>query len=146
MQIWKTTSAWFQLFRYVDYHFVNAYNKKALSASEDVEGQKVVVTQRQNVPNQRWRIVYLDEEDAEPTQGLNAEFGFWINRPFYLISRLNEWRVIEIAGGENLLLKKRIYNRKEQLFFFDLATKTLRSVAYPDKSIDITDSGKGPNL
>ena len=63
-----------------------------------------------------------------------------------MISRLNEWRVIEVDGGENLLLKKRVYMRREQLFFFDMATKTLRSVAYPDKSIDITDSGKGPKL
>jgi len=65
----------------------------------------VIVKKKSDNINQKWKIIYLDEEDAEPTEGLNEDFGFYINRPFIMISRLNQQRVIENVGGENLLLK-----------------------------------------
>jgi hypothetical protein len=37
---------------------------------------------------QKWTVIYLDKAKATETKGLNEEFGFHINRPFYIRSRL----------------------------------------------------------
>jgi len=65
----------------------------------------VLIKKKSENINQYWKIIYLDEKDEEPTEGLNDYYGFYINRPFIMISRLNQERVIENFGGENLLLK-----------------------------------------
>jgi len=89
---------------------INWTNNKALSVSakSDTEGQAVIVDTNQSkgqrkctktkvnnkeietckvAPDyQSWRILYLDKADKTETKGLNEEFGFHINRPFYLVS------------------------------------------------------------
>jgi hypothetical protein len=72
----------------------------------------VVVHKRHNGLNQRWSIVYVDKKKAGPSKGINKNFGFHINRPFYIISRLPMRRVIEVVGGRNVVLRTRHYNRK----------------------------------
>jgi hypothetical protein len=43
---------------------------------------------KSNNANQRWKIIYLDKAEAIRTKGFNKEFGFHINRPFYIRSRM----------------------------------------------------------
>jgi hypothetical protein len=40
------------------------------------------------------------------TKGLNEEFGFYINRPFYIVSELPFNRVAESPGANNVVLKR----------------------------------------
>jgi hypothetical protein len=48
-----------------------------------------------NNANQRWKIVYLDQAEDEQEKGMNKDFGFHINRPFYFKSRMLFHRVID---------------------------------------------------
>jgi hypothetical protein len=83
-------------------------NGKAITVSDnkDAEGQGVIVNNNSNQASQRWKIIYLDKAAKTETKGLNEEFGFHINRPFYLVSEMPFNRVIEMLGGTNLVLKR----------------------------------------
>lgn len=55
-------------------------------------------------------------------------------------------RVIEVVGGRNLVLRTVKKERSYQQFFFDATTKTIKSQAYKNKSIDIQNGGRSTNL
>jgi len=94
MQIWSTNSGWFQVFQVQGEYLVNPTNNQVLdvTSSKDEEGQAVGVANRNNkkggAENQRWQIIYVDKADKIRTKGFNKEFGFHINRPFYIRSRM----------------------------------------------------------
>jgi hypothetical protein len=73
---------------------VNPTNNKVLevTSSKDEEGQAIIVNNKNgntaNNANQRWKIVYVDQSDKIRSKGFNKEFGFHINRPFYIRSRM----------------------------------------------------------
>jgi hypothetical protein len=73
------------------------------------EGQAIIVNNRSgskdNV-NQRWKIIYLDKAAKIRTKGFNKEFGFHINRPFYIRSRMPMQRIAECHGANNVWLKR----------------------------------------
>jgi hypothetical protein len=129
MQVWSTNSGWFQVFKYVDEHFMNIQNGKALDVhgGRDEEGRKAIVWNRHNGANQKWKVIYLDEAKKVATKGESEEFGFHINRPFYLQSRLPMKRVAECIGANNVTLKKYRKNVTAQQYFFDNVSKTIRS-------------------
>lgn len=127
---------------------MNVKNLKVFDVwqGKDVEGQGIVVWKRHNGPNQRWTIVYVDESPKEPTSGLYKPFGFYINRPFLIESRLPMRRVLEVVGARNIVIRSKVYKRREQQFVFDMKTKTIKSVPYMDRSFDIQNAGRSQNL
>ena len=90
MQIWSTNSGWFQVFKYEGNQFINPTNNKALSVAgtKDDEGQAVIVDGNQKRTDQKWQVIYVDQAKKVRTKGFNKEFGFHINRPFYVRSRM----------------------------------------------------------
>jgi hypothetical protein len=44
---------------------------------------------------------------------MNKDFGFYINRPFYIVSELPFNRVAEMLGGTNLVLKRWRKNQRQ---------------------------------
>jgi hypothetical protein len=59
------------------------------TSNNDREGDNVAVGKRQaHAKNQMWKIVYLDKAEKTRTKGTNKDFGFDINRPFYLRSKM----------------------------------------------------------
>jgi hypothetical protein len=66
MQVYSTSSKWWQIFRYRGHHFINVQNKKALdvTGNKDQEGNNVQVYRKHNGRNQRWRILYVDQSGA----------------------------------------------------------------------------------
>jgi hypothetical protein len=148
MQIWSTNSGWFQLFKYDKSQFINWTNSKALSVdgSKDLEGQAVVVDGNKNRADQRWKVVYLDKAAKTETKGLNEEFGFHINRPFYLVSELPFNRVAECIGANNIVLKRWRNNVTQQQFFFDEKSKTIRSKTWTNYAMDIQSNGASSTL
>jgi hypothetical protein len=70
------------------------------------------------------------------TKGLNKAFGFHVNRPFYIQSKLWLERVISVGGSKNLVIQSRT-DKDHQRWYFDQASKTIKSVAFKDRSIDI---------
>jgi len=126
---------------------VNIQDNRVLDVQggRDAEGQNCIVWKRHNGLNQRWKILYLDEKKAEPTQGMDEDSGLYRNRPFYIISRLPAKRAITVTGS-NLVIKTHKRDEVSQLFYFDHLTRTIKSQQFKGKSIDIQSSGRGRNL
>jgi len=127
---------------------VNVQNRKVLDVhgNRDVEGQNVIVWNRHNGANQRWRIIYVDSVNDKPGKGLNKDFGFYASRPFYIRSKLPMQRFVEVVGGRNVVLKTFAKNRRAQQFIFDAKSKTIKSYQWKDRSLDIQNAGKSSNL
>jgi len=126
---------------------VNVKNGKVLDVggAKDAEGQKVQQWGRHNGANQRWKVVYVDEATPDQTKGLNKDFGLFVNRPFFIISRLPMERAIEVVDGRKVVINTRA-DRNAQHFIFNPKTKTIDSIAYKGKSLDIQNDGRSNNL
>jgi len=88
---------------------VNVQDGRVLDVEEsrDAERTSVIPMKKNGGLNQRWKIVYLDEMKPEPTTGLDEDFGFYRNSPFYMSSRLGSHRVITTTtpySGGSLLI------------------------------------------
>jgi hypothetical protein len=71
-----------------------------------VDGEK-----RSDAPGQRWKVVYVDEAEEEQDKGLNKEFGFHVNRPFYFRSRMLFHRVVDQHSNSWNYLRRWVKNR-----------------------------------
>jgi hypothetical protein len=140
------------VFRFENGFFVNPTNNKVLevNASKDEEGHKVEMNNRNgnnaNNANQRWKIVYVDQAAKIRTKGFNKEFGFHINRPFYLKSRMPMGRVAECHGANNVWLKRWRKNVNAQQWYFDEVSKTLKNNHWKSHSLDIQSNGGSTNI
>jgi len=124
--------------------------------SKDEEGQAIIVNTRKMRPKgkeneskyaeQRWKIIYLDKAAKVETKGLNEEFGLHINRPFYIRSRMPFQRVIECIGANNVTLKRWRANTRQQQWFFDEVSKTIKNNYWKSHSLDIQSNGGSTNL
>jgi len=117
------------VFKYEKNQFINWTNSKVLSVTgtQDAEGQAVIVDGNQNRRDQKWQVVYLDKADKIQTKGLNKDFGFEINRPFYFVSQLPLNKVAEMLGGTNVVHKRWRKNKLAQQWVFDGVSKTIRN-------------------
>jgi hypothetical protein len=57
--------------------------------------------------------VYADKADKIATKGLDKEFGFEINRPYYIVSNMPMRRVAEMVGT-NVSQRRYAKNRNTQ--------------------------------
>jgi hypothetical protein len=81
--------------------------------------------------------MYLDKAQKDRTTGLNKEFGFHINRPFYIRSRMPMKRVAECHGANNVWLKRWRKNTTAQQWYFDEVSKTIKNNHWKSHSLDI---------
>jgi len=148
MQIWSTNSGWFQVFKYENSQFTNWNNNKVLEVkgSKDEEMASVGVFGNNKGRNQQWQVVYVDEADKDRTKGMNSEFGFHINRPFYMRSRLPFLRVAECHGANNVWLKRWRKNVAAQQWYFDEVSKTIKNNYWKSHSLDIQSNGGSTNI
>lgn len=91
-------------------------------------------------------MIYVDEAEAEQTTGLYKPFGIHLARPFYIRSRMPMQRVVEVIGGRNLVVSTLDRTKESQIFFLDPKSKTIKSVAEKESSIDIQRAGTSSNL
>jgi hypothetical protein len=139
--------SWWGEFRYKDEQLINMKTGNAVDAtSNSGEGTQVVVAGRNNSIQQKWKIQYVDQTTKEPTEGFNEQFGFHVNRPFYMRSRLPLKRVAECHGANNVWLKKWRNNVKAQQWYFDGVSKTIRNNHWKSHSLDIFGNGTSNNL
>ena len=148
MMMWHTTSEWFQLYKAEGSFLINVYDNRALTVtdSRDNEGANVSIEEISDTSNQKWTILYLDTMEATRTHGFNSDFGLYINRPFYIISRMWMNRTITAVGETNLVIKNKVDGKNTQKFVFDQSSKTIKSVGFYSKSIEIINDGLGPNI
>jgi hypothetical protein len=100
-----------------------------VDANKDREGQNVGVGSKQSTRNQKWNIVYTDQEDPMKKK-VEEQFGFKFGRPFYIVSSMCSGRVIRVnkdGGGRNLVLSRKS-NAVQMHFFFDQKTRTIKSM------------------
>jgi hypothetical protein len=90
--------------------------------------------------------MYVDKAKPVPSKGFDNEFGFHINRPFYMVSRLPMNRVSECVGANNVNLKRWRKNVKGQQWYFDSVTKTIKNNQWKSHSLDIQSNGGSSNI
>jgi hypothetical protein len=88
----------------------------------------------------------MDKAEGMQTKGINEEFGFHINRPFYLRSRLPFQRVAECHGANNVWLKRWRNNVRAQQWYFDEVSKTIKNNYWKSHSLDIQSNGGSTNI
>jgi hypothetical protein len=134
----NTGKNWWADFSYKNDQFVLKRNNSVLDAgSNDVEGQQTSTQGNRNANYQKWKVIYVDQATKIPSEGFNEQFGFHINRPFYIRSRLPFKRIAECHGANNVWLKRWRKNVAAQQWFFDGVTKTIRNNYWKSHSLDI---------
>jgi uncharacterized UBP type Zn finger protein len=114
--LYKTTSDWFQTFRYINENIVNQRGLVLeVQGNNCQEGQPVVAWKKHNGKNQRWVIKYGENNGSDiQRKGKDSYFGLVINEPFYAFSKASTRMTIEVLGGRNLGLRKFERNKKSQ--------------------------------
>jgi hypothetical protein len=121
----STTSEWNQLWRFRGDMVVNVKGKVLhVDDNKDREGQNVGIHVKQGTRNQKWGIIYSDQEDPMKKK-TEDEFGFRFGRPFYIVSQMCSGRAIKLSG-RNLVLARKT-NSSNMHFFFDQKSRTLKS-------------------
>jgi hypothetical protein len=63
-----------------------------------------------------------------------------------MVSELPFNRVAEMLGGTNMVLKRWRKNTRQQQFFFDEKTKTIRNNYWKNNCLDIKSKGNSNNI
>jgi len=108
--------------------------------------QKTIVYNKHNGANQRWKVLYVDKAKGPQKSGLNKDFGFHVNRPFYIVSELPFNRVAECHGANNVWLKRWRNNVRAQQWYFDGVSKTIKNNNWKSHSLDIQSNGGSTNI
>jgi len=118
-----------------------------VSGGRDEEARNVQAWKKNGSSAQKWSIIYADDEKPKVrTKGTNKMFGFDINRPFYLRSKMPMQRVVECWGANNIILPDYVKGRRGQQFFFDEKSKTIKSQQWQDRSLNIQGNGRSFNV
>jgi len=123
--------------------FVTNEKGKVMSVSGglDNENQNIVVENKNGKIHQRWRIVYVDEYEKEPTKGqLNKKFGLYVERDFYIVTAMDSKRYLDLINNRNMVIKTQ-NGRKTQTWYFHQQSLTIRT-RYNNQSWDIKNAGK----
>jgi hypothetical protein len=117
----------------------------AVSGGLDNENRNIVVEGRNGKIHQKWKVIYVDEYEKEPTKGqLNKKFGLYVERDFYVISQLPDKRYLDLINNRNMVIK--IPNgRRTQVWYFHQQSLTIRT-RYNNQSWDIQSSGRTNNM
>ena len=137
LQVEATNARWFQLFS-VEGDFIVNERGKILEVADgiDKEGSNIKVGEKNGGPGQRWEVAYLDELAPDPKKGeLSREWGFYVERPFYVVSELDSHRYLDIVG-DNLVIKTP-NGFDTQKWTFDWQSRTIKSVHNMSTSFDI---------
>jgi hypothetical protein len=90
--------------------FVNLYDDKVIMVKDakDVEGTLIVSGSANGKPHQKWTVLYTSDVKKDTTK---HNFGFRVNEPFYIVSKLPFKRVLECIGASYTRIKKYYKNR-----------------------------------
>jgi hypothetical protein len=134
VELYRTSSAWFQTFRYQNENIINQRGLVLeVQGNKCQEGQPVLAWKKHNGKNQRWIIRYGENNGSDiQRKGKDGYFGLIINEPFYAWSKAGSKLTMEVIGGRNLAVKTFERNKQTQQFYLDAESKTIKSVAYKD--------------
>jgi hypothetical protein len=111
-----------------------------VSGARDNENQNIIVWNRHGRINQQWDVVYTDQWKRDPRKGeLNKEYGLYVERSFYIISRMGRGRYLDLIGRDFVI--KTSNGRTSQQWYFHQQSLTIRSKSN-NQSWDIRSAGK----
>jgi hypothetical protein len=111
----------------------------------DAENRNIIAYKRHGKVNQQFDVIYADEWKGEPTKGqLNKRFGLYVDRTFFIVSRMGAGRYLDLINNRNMVIKTR-NGRKSQMWWFDQRSLTIKSRAI-NRSWDIVNAGKTNNM
>lgn len=131
MRVAGTNKQWFQVWKIDGPHVVNVRGK-VLAAAGDYEASNVEVAKKNGSTAQHWKIVYCNTI-KDRTTGFNEQFGFQINKPFFIISEM----YMGYALHQNGHTYTWNYKNTAQQWKFDEVSKTIRSVATPANALGV---------
>jgi hypothetical protein len=95
--------------------------------NRDVEQQNIQVLNKGNGLNQQWNLIFADEYPEDPKKGeLNQDLGLFVERPFYIVSQMDEHRYVDVNDSNTGVIKTRNGN-PTQVWYFDQKTLTIKS-------------------
>jgi hypothetical protein len=113
--------------------------------NQDYENNYLLAKRKNSKIYQQWDLIYVDEYPKEPVKGeLNKEFGFYVERDFYIVSQMKSNRYLEVIDNKQVVIKTPNGN-KGQTWYFDQKSKTVKT-RLNNRSFDIQSSGKGRNF
>ena len=131
----------------LDGAFIVNEHKKVLDVhgGVDAENRNIIVWNKHGKINQQWDVMYVDEWKGEPQKGeLNERFGLYVERPFYIVSKLSSGRYLDLINNRNMVIKTR-NGRSTQTWYFHQQSMTIRT-KYNNQSWDIQSSGRTNNM
>lgn len=97
-----------------------------VSGGADQEGRNIIVWNKHGRVNQQWDIVYADEMKDEPKKGeLNKDFGFYVERPFHIVSQMAANRYLDVLGNNMVIKTPNGYDT--QVWWFDQKSRTVKN-------------------
>jgi hypothetical protein len=134
------------MFRVEGAFIVNEHGKVLdVSGGSDTEQRNIIVYNKHGKINQQWDIVYADEWKGEPGKGeFNERFGLYVERDFYVMSKLPAHRYLDLISNRNMVIKTP-NGRKTQVWYFHQQSMTIRT-RYNNQSWDINSSGRSTNM
>jgi hypothetical protein len=128
------------MFRMKGAYLTNERGKVAwVQGDIDQESRHIYIANRKNHVSQQWDIIYADQWKRDPKKGeLNKRFGLYVERPFYIVSRLGKQRYLT-ALNRNFVIKTR-NGRPDQTWIFYQTSLTIRSKQY-NQSWNIVSNG-----
>jgi len=89
-----------------------------VNGKQDGEGRHLDGVAKDNGFYQHWDVVYGDEWKGEPAKGdMNEDFGLYVERPFYIVSKLASHRYIDIIDNRNMVIKTRNSMKTQEWYF-----------------------------
>ena len=135
------------MFKYESPYMINWQNAKVMDVSggKDNENANIIMYKKHSGLNQQWDVIYADQYEKEPTKGqLNKKFGLYVERPFYVVSKLKSGRYLDLINNRNMVIKTR-NGRKTQIWWFDQKSLTIKT-KLNNQSWDIKSSGRTNNM
>ena len=135
------------MFKYESPYMIKRQNAKVMDVSggKDNENANIIMYKKHSGLNQQWDVIYADQYEKEPTKGqLNKKFGLYVERPFYVVSKLKSGRYLDLINNRNMVIKTR-NGRKTQIWWFDQKSLTIKT-KLNNQSWDIQNSGRTNNM
>jgi hypothetical protein len=69
--------------------------------NRDEENRDIIVWKKHGGLNQQWDVIYADKWIRDPVKGeLNKKFGLYVERDFYIVSRMRAGRYLDLIGRD----------------------------------------------
>jgi hypothetical protein len=127
-------------------YLTNVQNNKVAWVQGDIdqESRHIYVDTRKNKTSQQFDIIYAEHWKRDPRKGeLNKRFGLYVERDFYIISRMGKHRYLS-ALSRKFVIKTR-NGRAYQKWWFHQQSLSIKSRQF-NQSWNIVSNGRSQEM